>query len=233
MSEGRPADRQVQLWWVSCAAAGSHLAELEGLLDPGERLRAERLQIADARDRFVAAHALTRERLGRATGRPPSSLAFADGARGKPRLVGSTSGAPFFNIAHSGDTAVVALSPSEIGVDVEALRPLPNLDRLYRRFCSASEQDWLLARPPEEREAAFLGLWTCKEAYLKAVGSGVAMPLKEVVVEPGAPRLRAIAGDPNTAKQWTLLRADLPEPAVCTVAVRGSGWSFTVHEHRW
>jgi 4'-phosphopantetheinyl transferase len=229
---GNPG-REVQLWWASCAAAASHLPVLEGLLDPGERQRADRLQFAEARDRFITAHALVRELLGRATGRAPSSLAFMDGARGKPRLVGSTAAAPFFNISHSGDTAVVALATSEIGVDVETIRPVPNLDRLSRRFCSTSEQDWLLARRPVDREAAFLGLWTCKEAYLKAVGSGVAMPLRDVVVEPAAPRLRAIAGDPNTARGWTLLRADLPEPAVCTVAVRRGGWTLAVHEHRW
>jgi 4'-phosphopantetheinyl transferase len=118
-------------------------------------------------------------------------------------------------------------------VDVEAIRPLPNLDRLSRRFCSAREQNWLYERSPMEREAAFLTLWTCKESYLKAVGAGVAMPLREIDADPEASRLTAIAGDPTTAAEWTLLRADLPEPAVCTVAVRGQGWKLSVREHRW
>jgi 4'-phosphopantetheinyl transferase len=76
-------------------------------------------------------------------------------------------------------------------------------------------------------------LWTCKEAYLKAVGIGVGMPLREVSADPDSPRLRAISGDDEAAARWTLLRVDLPEPAVCTVAVRGSGWQLEVREYRW
>jgi len=236
MTDIRPAEREVELWWISCTSTEPFLGAMTGLLDAGERQRANRFRVAEARERFVVAHALIRELLGRAAGLPPASLAFAEGARGKPRLIGTGSAiadAPSFNLAHSGDTAVVALASSEVGVDVESIRPVPNLDRLARRFCSTHEQDWLIDRSPLEREADFLALWTCKEAYLKAMGAGVAMPLREVEVEPEVPRLRTIAGDPNTAAEWTLLRADLPEPAVCTVAVRGHGWRLIVKEFHW
>jgi 4'-phosphopantetheinyl transferase len=233
MSDQPPIVREVQLWWASCSAAAPFLDVLQDTLDDVERQRAGRFRVADAANRFVAAHALKRRVLGESIGVDPASLDFVDGARGKPRLSALCGDTPFFNITHSGDTAVVALAPTEVGVDVEALRPVPNLERLARRFCSSREREWLDGLPPPDREAAFLALWTCKEAYLKAVGAGVAMPLRDLETVPDEPRLSAIAGDPHSAAEWTLLRADLPEPAVCTVAVRGRGWTLTVREHQW
>lgn len=227
-------DAEVQLWWASCAAAARDLSAQVVLLDLDERQRADRIRVDAARHRFVAARALARHALGHFLESSPKEIRFSYGARGKPLLAHPLPDRPLhFNLAHSGDTAVVAVAREELGVDVEALRPVPNADRLARRYCSADEQRWLADRPQVERGPAFLRLWTCKEAYLKAVGIGVGMPLREVSADPGSSRLRAISGDDEAAARWTLLRVDLPEPAVCTVAVRGSGWQLKLREYRW
>jgi 4'-phosphopantetheinyl transferase len=227
----RPAADEVHLWWACCDTAP---AEAASLLPDEERRRADRLRAQAARQRYVAARALTRVLLGRYTGVSPSNLRIGSGARGKPRLEHPT-GHPMlhFNAAHSGSTAVVALAARELGVDVESLRPVPNLDRLARRFCSDSESAQLDALPAPRREAAFLVLWTCKEAYLKAIGSGIAMPLKQVEVALGPPRLVRISADPHAAADWILLHTVLPEPAACTVAIRGGSRRLCVREFRW
>jgi 4'-phosphopantetheinyl transferase len=227
-------DGEVHLWWASCDKARQQLPSLIDLLDGEERLRADRFRVSAARERFVAARAMTRLLLGRYAETPASAITLNHGARGKPRLSHPAPASPLqFNLSHSGDIAVVGLATTELGVDVEALRPVPNADRLARRFCSRFEQEWLAAQPQQELESAFLTLWTCKESYLKAVGVGIAMPLREVEVQLDPLRLLRISGDPREAAGWTLLRADLPEPAVSTVAVRGKGWRLVVREFDW
>lgn len=204
------------------------------LLDDEERRRAERLRIEAVRQRFVAARALTRLLLARYCGVSPSALDFTNGARGKPRLELSTERSTLhYNTAHSGGTVAVAVASSELGVDVESLRPVPNLDRLVARVCSEFEREQLYGLPAPDRETAFLALWTCKEAYLKAVGSGIAMPLKQVEVALDPPRLVRISNDPHAASQWTLLRAGESGPTVCTIAIRGAGWRLVGRRFEW
>ena len=231
MDRPRIVGDEVHLWWADCAAAPT---DLRSLLPDEDRRRAERLRVDAARRRFVAARALTRILLGRYTDVEPSALEIGSGARGKPRLERPT-GQPtlHFNVAHSGSTATVALAFSELGVDVESLRPVPNLARLAARFCSDFERRQLYALPDHDREATFLALWTCKEAYLKAVGSGIAMPLRVIEVDLHPLRLARINNDPHAAADWTLLHATLPEPAACTVAIRGRSRRLLMREVNW
>lgn len=226
--------RRVRLWWASCRAAEALAPRLEVLLDEGERRRLERIRVPAARRQFAAARALTRLTLAQATGIRPSLLRLAYGPRGKPMLAdGGFPSAPRFNLAHSGDTVALAVAAAEVGVDVEAVRPLPGRDRLLRRFCSDPERRWVRSRPEEERDRSFLELWTCKEAYLKAVGAGIAMALREVEVDAERGRLLRIAGDEGPAAEWTLLSTVLPEPALATVAIRGRGWMLEVKRFHW
>jgi 4'-phosphopantetheinyl transferase len=164
---------------------------------------------------------------------PPQSIRLATGPRGKPALADPTAGAPHFNLAHSGALAVVALADRELGVDVEAMRPFPRTGRFAARFFAPSEQRWLEGKPAAEREPAALTLWTFKEAYLTAVGSGIAMTLAGVEIDPDRPALLRVAGVPVADGEWTLLGTRLPGPAAAAVAVRGSGWRLEVRGFDW
>jgi 4'-phosphopantetheinyl transferase len=234
MDAREPGVDEVHLWWASCGAATHADPRLYGLLDATERARANRFRVGSARRRYLAARALTRLVLGRHTGVAPAALAFASGSRGKPRIENPLSGPRVcFNVAHSGDTVVVAVAGRELGVDVETVREVPSLERLAARYCSAAERDRLNRLPKNRRAAAFLKVWTGKEAYLKAIGSGVAMPLRSVEVELEPLRLARLNNDPHAAAEWTLLGADLPGPAVCTVAIRVSHPRLHVQEFSW
>jgi 4'-phosphopantetheinyl transferase len=234
MGAGSETGCRVRLWWASCRAAEAFAPRLEALLDEGERHRLERIRVPAARRQFAAARALTRLTLAQATGIGPSLLRLEYGPRGKPTLDhGGSPSAPRFNLAHSGDTVALAVAAAEVGVDVEAVRSLPGRDRLLRRFCSDPERRWVRSRPEEERDRSFLKLWTCKEAYLKAVGAGIAMALRDVEVDGAQGRLLRIAGDEAPATEWTLLSTVLPEPALATVAIRGRGWRLEVRQFQW
>jgi 4'-phosphopantetheinyl transferase len=137
------------------------------------------------RDRYVVAHGATRAILGAALGEAPHDIAFGrrcvhcgDPDHGKPVV----DGAPSFSLSHSGAVGVLALSPANVGVDVETVRPRARLDRLARRVLDdAAFAEWG-TQPDAERLTAFLRAWTAKEAYLKAVGLGLVRPLRTVRV---------------------------------------------------
>jgi 4'-phosphopantetheinyl transferase len=213
-----------QLVWARLADAEGRLGALEAALPEPERARAARFRVADARGRFVLGRTLLRRAVGQLLGVPAEELALVVDERGKPHLADpAEEPGPFFNLSHSGPVVAVAVASVAVGVDVESLRPVVSAERLARRFLSAAEAAAVLAADAAERDRAFLRIWTQKEAYLKATGLGVGMPLREVDTEPDParpPRLLAIAGDRAEAAHWTLLEADIPD-AVCTVAVLG------------
>ena len=158
-----------ELWLAPLASAASGD---DALLDEHERARAARFAFERDRQRYVAAHVALRQVLGQRIGRPPASLRFETGAFGKPRLRGEPRCA--FSLSHSGDQALIALSDDgEIGVDLEQLRPLPDLDALARQCLAPREHFHFDATPLAERELAFLRAWTRKEACLKALGTGL------------------------------------------------------------
>jgi len=226
--------QKIELWWTRVSSAKNSLDRMIHVLDSGERTRADRFRVPDARDRFVAAHIMLRIVIGRAVGLPPQRLQIGTRARGKPSLR-NMNGSPgqFFNLSHSGDVAVVAVATSELGVDVEAHRHVANAERLAKRFFSESEQRWLSRQSRDKYEAAFFSIWTCKEAYLKAIGVGIAMPLRAIEIDPERPAIAAISNDPHTAAQWSMLRANLPLAAECAVAIRGQGWELDPRQFDW
>ena len=224
----------VTLWWTSVSAALPFLSFARGLLDAEEGRRADRFTVAGGKARYLTAHGMLRIVLGRALATAPSALRFQEGARGKPSLAPPAAvPTPHFNISHSGDAAVVALAGAELGVDVESLRPVARAERLAARFFSDRERQSLANLPAGLYDPAFLAIWTAKEAYLKAVGSGISMPLRKIEIDVGEPAITHLVGDPHAAERWTLLRTELPIPALASVAIRGRGWRLDVRRFDW
>ena len=175
----------VWLWYAILDASPERLAGLYDRLDAGERARAERYRMPITRRRFVAARGILRELLGAHPGIPPAQVRFVHNAWGKPEMAGG----PHFNLAHSGDLALYAIAEREVGIDVERIRPLENLEGLAKRFFSPAESEALQRLPPTLRLKAFLTTWVRKEAYVKARGEGLHHPLTtfDVPVSPTAP----------------------------------------------
>ena len=163
----------VRLWSVDLGCP-SRPGEggLHAVLDTEERVRMDRLRLPAARARFAAAHAALRAVLGEAITSEPAAIRLVREPDGKPRLEGM---GPAFNMAHSGDVAAIAVGgQTELGVDVEVLRPVPRLQAMIRYACTPAEQTALQAIVDEEaRTESFLELWVRKEAVLKALGRGL------------------------------------------------------------
>jgi 4'-phosphopantetheinyl transferase len=168
------------------------------------------------RNRFIAGRGLLRSILSQYLNTKPGGLEFVYGANGKPSLSDKTADPGIrFNLAHSENLALMAVVRGrDLGVDVERIRPIPDVEQLVARFFSPGENAAFRALPEDQRLVAFFNLWTRKEAWLKATGEGISQSLRLVEVSflPGEPaRLINIEGIQDEAARWHLL--DL-KPAV-------------------
>ena len=159
----------------------------------------------------------------------PAALAYREGSHGKPELDGAAGGSGIrFNVSNSGDFALYALTlRREIGVDLELIKPMPDGIDIARRFFSAPENEVFAGLGDEVRDLAFFRCWTRKEAYIKAVGEGLSMPLDrfDVAFAPGEPaRILRTRGNPAEAERWTMLSLDPGPGYVGALAVEGGGW---------
>lgn len=214
-------EEEVHLWVEradGAAAAGSR-----GLLSREERERAARLRNPGERRRWAAARGLLRRILANYTGAGGQALVFRRSAGGKPELLGP--GKIEFSLSHSGELVAIAVARAvPVGVDVERVRHHPLAEGVLRRCFSFRERRALERLSPALRPRAFLLGWTRKEAYAKAVGSGVWRGLAgiEVAVEPGRPaRYLALDGDPVAATAWWLRHLEPSPGYVGALAVAG------------
>jgi 4'-phosphopantetheinyl transferase len=215
----------VHVWRVALNDPRTSLPALESVLDATERERANRLRLAAPRRRFVAARAYLRRILARYLDAAPAALHFVSGPNGKPALTGEHTGALAFNVAHSGEIALYAVThrPS-IGIDVERLRTGVPIERIAARFFAPPENARLQALPPETRHPRFIRLWACKEALVKARGESVwrAFGGFEVRLPPDVPAPRLADGTGSDLEGWTLVPLEPgPEYAAALVVAGG------------
>jgi 4'-phosphopantetheinyl transferase len=180
-SEAQPdlAAGEVHLWWIGREMSVGAAAAARSTVSASEQARASRMRNVIAREHFLLQHHALREILGAYVGLPPQALAFEFNPFGKPALAARQGGNGLsFNLSRSGAAAVLAVTRhGRIGVDLERLRPVPEIDAIARRMFSPAEAKALAGTPPGERCASFLGLWAGKEAVVKALGGGLSIAL--------------------------------------------------------
>ncbi|HEX8991104.1 MAG TPA: 4'-phosphopantetheinyl transferase superfamily protein [Anaerolineales bacterium] len=200
---------EVHVWYASLGQAAQLHARLLALLSPDEGERARRFYFEVDRLRSVAVRGTLRILLGRYLDLQPEEIRFTYGQFGKPAL-GEAAGARWlhFNVSHSEDLAVFAFARSQpVGVDAERIRSITDESRFAAQLFSPAESAILNSLSGYERVHAFFRLWTAKEAFLKAAGLGLTIPLDRIEIalaEDGSPRLVAIEGQAEQARTWRL-----------------------------
>ena len=209
---------EIHVWVVALDAEPAAVERLARSLAADELERAERFHFDRHRRRYMVGRGALRTLLGSYLGLPPAAVRFSYGPRGKPFLAESPAtaaaalpspagaGGLFFNLSNSHELALAGfLRGAELGVDVEFLKPMPDLEQIAERFFSASERTALRELPEHQKREGFFNCWTRKEAYLKAVGEGLAAPLNsfDVTLIPGEPpRMLTLGGDADRAAGW-------------------------------
>ena len=200
------SESTVDIWSFPTKASRHVVATFERLLVPEERDRAVRFRFHHRYSSFVIARGALRHLLGHYLNCNPAKVSLVYGLKGKPVVEPPSS--LQFNMTHSSDLAVIALTlRREIGVDVEQIRPLPDMQQIAKNFFCPEEASEVMSFPKTERERAFFLCWTRKEAYIKAIGDGLSAPLGSfrVTMHPDRPaRFLHVQHNETEAKAWTL-----------------------------
>jgi 4'-phosphopantetheinyl transferase len=164
---------------------------LRGYLSEDERLRANRLRSSRSAERFTVARGILRTILSRSLACEPERLVFSYGSHGKPELADGLKAKLSFNVSHSGRLAIFAVANGfKVGVDIEEIHPISDLEATASIFLSADELAGLKALPAERKLERFFTLWTCKEAILKACGYGFTGPDTDIFATDFSPCLK-------------------------------------------
>ncbi len=228
-------DNQIHIWQISLIQPEYQIQSFSKLLSKGEADRAARFRFEHHRRRYVVSHGALRLILTRYLGIPPSKIKFEASAQGKPHLIGESAYAELkFNLAHSHELAIVAITRGyEIGVDIEYIRPNPDMDGIATRFFSPSEYAAYAELPQEHKTIGFFNCWTRKEAFIKALGEGLSHPLDQfdVTLKPQTPaQLLRVGNDPHEASLWTLESFTPNRDYVGAFAIRTRNNSFQYYQ---
>jgi len=224
----RSAD--VHVWRVDLRPTAAALEGYAAALSASEQERERRFREPRARAAFVVTRAVLRQLLASYLDCSARSLRFAAGPHGKPFLAGHHG--IHFNVSHSRDRALLAFAAGgPVGIDIEWLDPTVDVDHFADRFFSPVERAALRALAHEQRRRAFFACWTRKEAYVKALGSGLSHDLAafDVTLAPGRP---AELAAPDSGR-WELADINAPGPyAAAIVATRAPG-GLTIQLLEW
>ncbi len=223
---------EVHAWRATLDQSPSQIQSLLLNLATDEQTRAERFHFARDRARFIVARGVLRAILGRYLNREPACLSFCYGSHGKPALTGqSDRSAIRFNVSHSHGVALYTVTRGrEVGIDIERIRFDLAVAEIANRFFSRREIAMLRALPAASRHQAFFRCWTRKEAYIKARGEGLSIPLDQIDTLPVPEEPSAVFGTeqpPPQTSRWSI--QDLfPLPGyAAALAVEGHGWHLT------
>lgn len=228
------APGEIDVWSIRLDPSAEQVEKLGRCLSPDEWERANRFRFDKHRRQYVVGRGALRTLLAAYTGTRPELVKFSYGPRGKPFLesfgtsAGTSEGDLQFNLTNSDELALVGfVLGREIGVDVEYLRKMPDCEQISERFFSESERKVLRSIPFPAKEEVFFNCWTRKEAYLKAVGEGLAAPLDSFDVtlaldEP--PRMLTLEGDPERAARWFFHHLRPAPDYIGAIAIEGGTW---------
>ncbi len=163
----------LHIWRASLALPSEECGPLEGVLSAEEKDQCARFVRPADRARCRASRASLRLVLAKYLREDPRALSIRAGASGKPWLDGADSSIQF-NVSHAGDLALIAVARGlRVGIDVERVREVADMDAILDGFFSGQETAWLRSREEAERSGAFFLLWTRREAAAKALGTGL------------------------------------------------------------
>jgi len=216
---------EIHIWWARTDLPAWDPIRMASLVSDDERDRAGRFYFPRDQRRFITVRGILRTILGAYLGRIPAALKFLYSPKGKP-LLDNAGPELCFNLSHSKNLAVFGIALNrQIGVDVEYIRALSNIESIAGRYFSESERNAILDQPPDGRDRMFFQYWTIREAYLKATGEGLS-GLKKIRISGdviGAHPDNPIMISDDSNQSWTGCPVHTAHGYATAVAVEGNG----------
>jgi 4'-phosphopantetheinyl transferase len=221
-----PGVNQIDVWRADLELTLPELCRLQATLSPDELARAARFHFSRDRRRFIAGRGILRDILARYLERSPVELHFSYGPFGKPSLASHCAADGLrFNLSHSGCIALYAVARlREVGIDLERIESGFAEDGIAEKFFSPTEVASLRSLPAETRPQAFFNCWTRKEAYVKARGAGLQIPLDSFDVSLAPGEQAAFLSEAESG--WSLQALTLDPDYVAAIAAEGNDWQL-------
>jgi 4'-phosphopantetheinyl transferase len=205
---------EVHVWCTRVDASTAVVASMEASLSAPERIRAAKFLHNEAQSRYVFSRGLLRNILATYVGARPEDLTFWSNEFGKPFLDEPfASSGIYFNVSHSKNLVVIAVAfERQIGVDVEFVRSISDVDAIAHRCFTESELQ-LLNGESSSKISNFFRCWTRKEAFVKAIGKGLSVPLNSFTTSlPGGVTSGRLPPVPEQSpiKLWWITDLDVP-----------------------
>lgn len=222
----------IHVWTVWLTASDPIQETYRSLLAAEERERANRFITQPLRRKWEISRGALRLLLSQYSNVPPAELAFQYGRNGKPELTGEL--VVHFNMSHSENLAIFAITREcELGVDIEVLRAIPDLENIASKFfCYEEILELHSIADKIIRDEVFLRCWTRKESYVKALGLGLSIPLNKFRVSllPSQPaHFVHLGDDERKASTWSLHHLDPVSGYIGALAYRGSARPIILH----
>lgn len=215
---------EVHIWHIPLGGPAGLIHTSRNLLSADEVQRADRFHFEKDRHAFIIARAAMRQILGHYGNVAPKNLIFSYGPRGKPELSPEVNLIKF-NLSHSQEFALLAVAQGLcLGIDIEFVNQTIAVEEIAERFFSPNEVRALSAFAGRQKVEAFYSCWTRKEAYIKALGEGLSVPLDsfDVAFDASAPAaLLRVRTSPGEVSRWSMYDIVMPPTYKAAVVVEG------------
>jgi 4'-phosphopantetheinyl transferase len=224
------SSRDVHVWRASLSVSETRLADFHAILADDELARAARFRNPQHSAHYTVGRGVLRMLLSRYLNRQPQDIHFSYSHYGKP-FIEDAAETLRFNLSHSQELALYAFTHQrEIGIDIEYMRSVSSRDQIAEQFFSPNENQALRALPVAQQAIGFFNCWTRKEAYIKAHGEGLSLPLDQfdVTLAPGEPaallETRVVS---DRAERWALQALRPGANYLAALAVEGHDWELS------
>lgn len=231
---------EIYVWHVNLRNQAAISSELFDFLSSEEQARAERFRFPRDREAYSICRGALRHILGTYLGARAEEVKFSCGTHGKPQLDESCAGMALqFNVSHSQSVGLIAVARGiTVGIDVECVRPIPDAESIAYSHFSLKEREDLSRLPISKAAEGFFSCWTRKEAFVKAQGVGLSIPLNSFCVSRRPGELVELLDESGNTKEslpWKVLdiRVDdigASETYVGALVGQGTGWRARVRK---